>query len=190
VCYKNLKIIERLQMDKNEIMTIKDISLYLKINEKTVYKLAKKNLLPGIKVGGMYRFKKDAVDSWLTNYGKKIAGTKMKNLNSLDLKINEKKALLELKKTLFDNFTVSEIILYGSKARSDSGKESDMDVLVILDNEVNDDIREKIFSISFKIEIKHDVIFGIIVENKDFWNSSLAEVTPIHRNIYMEGVAV
>ena len=177
-------------MDKNEIMTIKDISLYLKINEKTVYKLAKKNLLPGIKVGGMYRFKKDAVDSWLTDSGKKIGGTKMKNLNSLDLKINEKKALLELKKTLFDNFLVSELILYGSKARGDSDKESDLDVFVILDNEVNDDIREKIFSISFKIEIKYDVIFGIIVENKDFWNSSIAEAMPIHRNIYMEGVAV
>ena len=177
-------------MEENEIMTIKDISLYLKINEKTVYKLAKKNLLPGIKVGGMYRFKKDAVDSWLTDSGQKIAGTKMKNLNSLDLKINEKKALLELKKILFDNFPVSEIILYGSKARGDSDKESDIDVFVILDDKVNDDIREKIFSISFKIEIKYDVIFGIIVENKDFWNSSVAEAMPIHRNIYMEGVAV
>lgn len=177
-------------MDKNEIMTIKDISLYLKINEKTVYKLAKKNLLPGIKVGGMYRFKKDAVDSWLTDSGKKIIGTKMKNLDILDLKINEKKAILELKKTLFDNFPVSEIMLYGSKARGDSNKESDIDVFVVLDNKVNDDIREKIFNSSFKIEIKHDVIFGIIVENKDFWNSSLAEAMPIHKNIYIEGVAI
>ena len=81
-------------------------------------------------------------------------------------------------------------MLYGSNARGDSNKESDIDVLVVLDNKVNDDIREKIFNISFKIEIKHDVIFGIIVENKDFWNSSLAEAMPIHKNIYIEGVAI
>ena len=177
-------------MENNEIMTIKDISLYLKINEKTVYKLAKRNLLPGIKVGGMYRFKKDAVDSWLMDSGKKIAKTKMKNLDNLELKKKEKKALLELKKILFNSFSVSEIILYGSKARGNFDKESDIDVLVILNNKVNDDIREKIFSISFKIEVKYDVIFGIIIENKDFWISPLAEAMPIYKNIYMEGVII
>ena len=177
-------------MEKNEIMTIRDISLYLKINEKTIYKLAKKNLLPGIKIGGMYRFKKDAVDSWLMDSGNKIAETKLKNLSDLNLKESEKKALLELKNVLFDSFSVSEIILYGSKARGDFEEESDMDVLVVLNNSVNDSIREKIFSMSFKIEIKYDVIFGILVEYKDFWNSPLAETMPIHSNINMDGVSV
>ncbi|MBM3708323.1 MAG: helix-turn-helix domain-containing protein [Actinobacteria bacterium] len=177
-------------MDKNEIMTIKDISLYLKINEKTVYKLAKKNLLPGIKIGGMYRFKKDAVDNWIMNSGKKVAETKTKNLDNLDLKEKEKKALLELKKALFNSFSISEIILYGSKARGNFDKESDIDVLVILNAKVNDDLREKIFSLSFKIEMKYDVIFGIIVESKDFWISPLAKAMPIHKNIYTEGVII
>ncbi|MCL6500942.1 MAG: helix-turn-helix domain-containing protein [Candidatus Pacearchaeota archaeon] len=36
----------------NEIMTIKDLSSYLKINEKTIYKLAKLGKLPGVKIGG------------------------------------------------------------------------------------------------------------------------------------------
>jgi excisionase family DNA binding protein len=177
-------------MSNNEIMTIRDISLYLKINEKTVYKLAKKSMLPGIKIGGMYRFKKDAVDSWLMDYGKKLKETKVKNLNKLSLKKKEIEALLELKRILFNNFSVLEIILYGSKTRGDFNKESDIDVLVILNTEVNDDIREKIFSIGFKIEIKHDVIFGILVENKDFWVSPLARTMPIHKNIYLEGVTV
>jgi excisionase family DNA binding protein len=177
-------------MESNEIMTIRDISLYLKINEKTIYKLAKKNLLPGIKVGGMYRFKKEAVDSWLMDSGKKITETKLKNLSDLNLKDNEKKALLELKKILFNSFSVSEIILYGSKARGDFDEESDIDILIVLNNKVDDTIREKIFSIGFKIEIKYDVIFGILVEHKDFWSSPLAETMPIHSNINMEGVPV
>ena len=78
-------------MENNEIMTIKDLSLYLKINEKTIYKLAKKKELPGIKIGGMWRFKKEAVDSWLVDFGKKVEATKMKYSGNLNLKDNKKK---------------------------------------------------------------------------------------------------
>ncbi len=39
---------------QDEIMTIKDLSLYLKINEKTIYKLAKQGKFPGVKIGGMW----------------------------------------------------------------------------------------------------------------------------------------
>lgn len=177
-------------MENNEIMTIKDLALYLKINEKTIYKLAKKKELPGIKIGGMWRFKKEAVDSWLVDFSKKIEATKMKNSGNLNLKDNEKKALLELKKILFKSFSVSGIILYGSKARGDFDEESDIDILIILNNKVDDNIREKIFSMSFKIEIKYDVIFGILVESEDFWNSPIAEAMPIHSNISREGVLV
>lgn len=177
-------------MENNEIMTIKDLSLYLKINEKTVYKLAKKKELPGIKIGGMWRFKKEAVDRWLIDSSKKIEETKIKYLSRLNLKENEKKALLELKKELFKNFLVAEIILYGSKARGDFDEESDMDILIILKNKVDDNIREKVFSMSFKIEIKYDVIFGILVESENFWSSPLAETMPIHCNISREGVLV
>jgi len=177
-------------MENNEIMTIKDLALYLKINEKTIYKLAKKKELPGIKIGGMWRFKKEAVDSWLVDFSKKIEATKMKNSGNLNLRDNEKKALQELKKILFKSFSVAEIILYGSKARGDFDEESDMDILIILNGKVDDNTREKIFSMSFKIEIKYDVIFGILVETEDFWGSPLAEAMPIHSNISREGVLV
>jgi len=43
--------------------TIKYPSLYLKINEKTIYKLAKCGKLPGVKIGGTRRFKKEAIDN-------------------------------------------------------------------------------------------------------------------------------
>ena len=114
----------------------------------------------------------------------------MKDLAQLNLKNNEKKALLELKKVLLKNFTVVEIILYGSKVRGDHDRESDIDVLVILGNRVDDGIREEIFSISFKIEMKYDVIFGILIEPEEFWSSPFARSMPIHWNIKKEGIAV
>lgn len=114
----------------------------------------------------------------------------MKRLKELNLKENEKKALLELKARIFERFPDAEIILYGSKARGDADEESDIDVLVLLNQEVDDYLREGIFSLSFKIELKYDVIFGILVESKQFWNTDLARAMPIHWSIDKEGIPV
>ncbi len=54
-------------MDKpsDSVMTIDDLSAYLKIAKSTLYKLAQEGKLPGQKVGRHWRFRKDAVDRWL-----------------------------------------------------------------------------------------------------------------------------
>ncbi len=51
----------------NEIMTIKELSVYLKINEKTAYRLSAENKIPAFKVGGSWRFKKNDIDAWIEN---------------------------------------------------------------------------------------------------------------------------
>lgn len=63
-------------MKNSEIMTIKGLSSYLKINQKTIYKLAKQGKLPGVKIGGMQRFKKEAIDKWMMNPGKQTMEAK------------------------------------------------------------------------------------------------------------------
>lgn len=114
----------------------------------------------------------------------------MRALQELNLKENEIKALKELKERLLDKFPDAEIILYGSKARGDADEGSDIDVLVLLGRKVDDTLREKVFSIGFKIELQYDVIFGMLVESKSFWDSSLAKAMPIRWNIDKEGVPV
>lgn len=51
-----------------EILTIREVAEYLKINEKTAYRLAAEGKLPGFKVGGAWRFRKDEIDK-LTKSG-------------------------------------------------------------------------------------------------------------------------
>ncbi len=43
---------------------------------------------------------------------------------------------------------------------------------------------------SFKIELKYNVIFGILVESEGSCNSSLGKAMPIYRSIDREGIAV
>lgn len=47
------------------ILTIREISNLLKINEKTVYKLAAAGKIPGIKVGGSWRFDRATISTWI-----------------------------------------------------------------------------------------------------------------------------
>lgn len=46
-------------------MTVRDVALYLKVDEKTVYRLAQRGELPGFKVAGTWRFKRADIDTWI-----------------------------------------------------------------------------------------------------------------------------
>ena len=49
----------------DEILTIREVSELLKINEKTAYRLAAEGKLPGFKVGGSWRFERQEVSNWI-----------------------------------------------------------------------------------------------------------------------------
>ena len=49
----------------DEIMTLKEVADYLKLAEKTAYRLAAEGKLPGFKVGGSWRFKREDVLKWI-----------------------------------------------------------------------------------------------------------------------------
>ncbi|GAA6168451.1 methylation-associated defense system helix-turn-helix domain-containing protein MAD1 [Sessilibacter corallicola] len=48
-----------------QILTLKEVAAYLKLAEKTAYKLAAAGKLPGFKVGGSWRFKETDIDKWI-----------------------------------------------------------------------------------------------------------------------------
>lgn len=49
----------------NDIMTIREVADYLKLNEKTAYRLTSEGKLPAFKVGGSWRFRKSEIDQWI-----------------------------------------------------------------------------------------------------------------------------
>ena len=48
-----------------EILTVKELAEYLKLNPITIYRMVQKGCLPGFKVGGDWRFKKDSIERWI-----------------------------------------------------------------------------------------------------------------------------
>lgn len=57
----------------DEILTIKDLSTYLKTSEKTIYRLLSKHQIPAFKVGTAWRFKKTVIDEWIEQQSKEFA---------------------------------------------------------------------------------------------------------------------
>ncbi len=47
-------------------MTPREAAEYLSVHVRTIYRLAKNGEIPGRKVGGSWRFKKGALDQWLS----------------------------------------------------------------------------------------------------------------------------
>ncbi|MFS1861442.1 methylation-associated defense system helix-turn-helix domain-containing protein MAD1 [Vibrio lentus] len=49
----------------DQISTLKEVAAYLKLAEKTAYRLASEGKLPGFKVGGSWRFKREDLEAWI-----------------------------------------------------------------------------------------------------------------------------
>ncbi len=48
-----------------QILTVKDVAEYLKVNERTVYRMAADSKIPAFKVGASWRFKQEEIESWI-----------------------------------------------------------------------------------------------------------------------------
>ena len=57
----------------DEILTLKEVAEYLKLAEKTAYRLVLDGKLPGFKVGGSWRFKWEDILKWIENQKNKEA---------------------------------------------------------------------------------------------------------------------
>jgi predicted nucleotidyltransferase len=100
-------------------------------------------------------------------------------------------AVQELKGSLIAKFGHDvELKLFGSVARGDDRIYSDIDLLVLLPGQVDHSVEEMVIDTAYDMELKHSVVFGVIVYEKAFWNSGLAAIMPLHQDIDREGLAV
>lgn len=84
-----------------------------------------------------------------------------------------------------------KIILYGSYARGDFNKSSDIDIMILTDL-TDDEIvkyRTKIWDFAYDIELDNEIILSPLVKNIDKFNYWL-EALPFYMNVQKEGVVL
>ncbi len=84
----------------------------------------------------------------------------------------------------------AEIILYGSRARGDAAQDSDWDLLILVDGDVDSQRDDHICHQIYEIEWENDEVLTPLVYSKKTWDSSLYQIMPFHQNIEREGVAL
>jgi predicted nucleotidyltransferase len=90
----------------------------------------------------------------------------------------------QFRQAVGDKYKIIEMKLFGSFARGDYSKTSDIDLMVILP-EVNRSIEENLFNIAYDLELQHDCVIDVIVLPQNFNNN-----IPVYQNILKEGIAV
>jgi excisionase family DNA binding protein len=55
---------------EGEILTLKQVAEFLKVTERTIYRLAAAKKIPAFKVGGTWRFSKAEITEWIQQQSK------------------------------------------------------------------------------------------------------------------------
>ncbi len=83
-----------------------------------------------------------------------------------------------------NKYNIIEMKLFGSFARGDYSKTSDIDLMVRLPK-VDRNIEEDLFNIAYDLELEYDCVIDVIVLPQNFNNNIM-----IYQNIQKEGIAI
>ncbi len=61
--------------DEGEILTLKQVADFLKVTERTIYRLAAAKKIPAFKVGGTWRFSRVEINQWIQRQQKEDGKT-------------------------------------------------------------------------------------------------------------------
>ena len=110
-------------------------------------------------------------------------------MKRLYLKENEKAAIAELKKELLRRFDIFDFCIFGSKARGDASPESDIDLMIEVEDN-NPDVESEIDDVIFEINLAYDCfISATIFGRKELKDGPFGE-SPLYKAIEFEGVRV
>ncbi len=105
------------------------------------------------------------------------------------MQLEEKKALNELKRVLQDRCGAVSVVVYGSKARGDDSPDSDIDVMIVLED-YTPQIEAAVDEAVYEVNLAHDCLISVVIFSRwELEEGPLAE-SPLYKRILAEGVPV
>ena len=114
----------------------------------------------------------------------------MKSFESVSLMKNESEAIEAAIRMLKSEFSVSKVILFGSKARGDHDEHSDIDLLVVASKLLHWKEEKAIIGALFDIGMEYNVIFSPLFTSVDEWENGIFTEFPVYREISRDGAVV
>ena len=96
--------------------------------------------------------------------------------------------LIRIKNSVHETDPDATIILYGSYARGDQNRESDLDLIILLNKEkIDRDDEKRVKYPLYDIEFDTGQIISPLVISRARWESK-HKVTPFYQNVTKEGI--
>lgn len=84
---------------------------------------------------------------------------------------------------------VYQIILYGSVARGEATKESDVDIAIVLEKNCEKSTKDRFIAWASQLDMKYEKVFSVVdieKENLEKWENTL----PFYKNLREEGIVL
>ena len=158
--------------EDNDLLTLAEVARYLKLSQRTVFRMIGRRELPAVRVGRLWRIRRSWIQEWVES--KRTPGTPFPQL------------LKELAKELRSLYgpRLKGLYLYGSYARGEAGPGSDLDLLAVLDefSEAGEELR-RTGPLASRLSLDAGVAVALMfVRERDFKNRQ----TPFLMNIRQE----
>ena len=104
--------------------------------------------------------------------------------------IKSKSLAIEIKQYLNShlNNMVSDVVLFGSRIKGNAGKDSDYDVLIILNANYDRKIRKLINDLCYDIDLKYEIFLDTQVISESELQNSLRGKHPVFKTAIREGL--
>jgi predicted nucleotidyltransferase len=84
----------------------------------------------------------------------------------------------------------ARVILYGSYARKGQTQYSDIDFLVLMQNNISERQRIQIHDLLYDITLAENVVISVIVKSVEKWNTPICQATGLYQEIQKEGIEI
>jgi|WetSurMetagenome_2_1015567.scaffolds.fasta_scaffold323722_3 uncharacterized protein len=103
---------------------------------------------------------------------------------------NEKELVQKFKSLLEDHLHVYSVVVFGSRARGDSSQESDLDVLVVIEETETWQVRKFVYDCAWEAGFESGIVVSPIIFSRDRWENSPERASLLAVAIREEGIPV
>ncbi len=102
----------------------------------------------------------------------------------------DRQLLAECKAAIREVAPEADLILYGSRARGDAQEDSDYDLLVLVERELDMDLERAVVDRLVPLEVRTGKVLTVLIYSRAQWDSAQYRAMPFHKNVTREGVPI